>query len=426
MRTMRQALPRSNSMPPLSQTTEKSDGDPPQRISRRSLLLSAVVAGQSVMVVATTQSQRSRAYFREFSRFDPLSTAHFYELVASYAESPLALTEGEPDEAGRRTYRFSLSRETPVFLSATVAGVEPIFVHPLIVRRDDGPRLLLPLIRPESPERDITSTIQLGMCETGDHSFTVEQDVASSLPLPDSLEFRIARPEPDSLLARFLEHTPVVEVKHAANVLDDIPLMAFAKVFRRDDTYKVTTFVIFSSENGGTMPARLLDTYQRTVDIEWLTQQLYSLAGEPVGGRLAFQTVHHGFERFAGRQVLGSHPYLSIASENNNFTDGALRVLGMTLPPVFSRHTQDPILYAPKPRFLPPAEWGIGLLSEYPELQRWSMFELTMEGCVLDNGRVDPGEAKFFADLSVIEQHLNVTFRSRGCRQRLSVIEPSD
>ena len=49
-----------------------------------------------------------------------------------------------------------------------------------------------------------------------------------------------------------------------------------------------------------------------------------------------------------------------------------------------------------------------------------------MEGCVTDNGRVDPGEAKFFADLAIIEQQLNVTFRSRGCRQRLSVISSDD
>jgi hypothetical protein len=198
--------------------------------------------------------------------------------------------------------------------------------------------------------------------------------------------------------------------------------MTFAKIFRRGDTYKVTTFVIFSSENGGTMPARLLDIYQRTVDIEWVTQQLYAPDGEPKSGKLAFQTVHHGFERFKGRRVLGDHPSLSIASQNNNFTDGAFRLLGMTLPPLISSNTEDPILYAPKPRFLPAAEWGIELLSEYPELQRWSLFELTMEGCVVDNGRVDPGEAKFFADLDLIQQHLTVTYPHRGCRSLLSVI----
>ena len=423
---MREARPQANSTPPRGQATGIPDEPGTKRISRRGLLLSAVLAGQSVMVAASTQAQRSRAYFREFAGFDSLSRARYYELVANYTESPLVLTAGEPDAAGRPTYRFSLSRETPVFLSATVSGVEPIFVHPLIVRRDDGPRLLLPLIRPATPDRSITSSIQLGMCEAGDHSFSIEQNAASSMPLPDSLVLRIARPEPDSLLASFLAHTPVIEIKNAANVLDDIPLMAFAKIFRLGDAYKMTTFVIFSSENGGTMPARLLDTYQRTVDIEWVTQQLYSPDGRPEPGRLAFQTVHHGFERFAGRQVLGSHPSLSIASQNNNFTDGVVRVLGMTLPSYFSSETRDPILYAPKPRFLPPAEWGIGLLSEYPELQRWSLFELTMEGCVTDNGRVDPGEAKFFADLAIIEQQLNVTFRSRGCRQRLSVISSDD
>jgi hypothetical protein len=98
----------------------------------------------------------------------------------------------------------------------------------------------------------------------------------------------------------------------------------------------------------------------------------------------------------------------------------------MTLPPYFSSETRDPILDAPKPRFLPPAEWGIGLLSEYPELQRWSLFELTMEGCVVDNGRVDPGEAKFFADLADIQQHLTVTYPNRGCSQRLRVSASDD
>ena len=388
--------------------------------------MAAVLAVQSVMVAAATRAERSRGYAREFSGFDPLSSAAFYELVASYTESPLTMVASEPDEAGRQTFRFSLTRETPVYLSATVAGVDPVFVHPLIVRRDDGPRLLLPLIRSETPTRSITSSIQLGQCAAGDHVFTVEQDGATSLPLPTSRSFRLTRPQPDSLLARFLAHTPVIEIKSAANVLDDIPLMAFTKIFRRDDTYKVTNFVIFSSENGGTMPARLLDIFQRTVDIEWSTQQLFSFRGEPIPGRLSFQTVHHGFERFAGRRILGNHPYLSIASENNNFTDGAWRLLGMTMPDAFRRDAQDPILYAPKPVFLPPLEWGLALLRQYPEMQRWSLYELTMEGCVVDNGRIDPGEAKFFADLDIIQEHLNVTFRSRGCQRRLSVISSSD
>jgi hypothetical protein len=195
MQTMREARSQASS-PPRGQATGMPDEPGTKRIRRRALLPSAVLAGQSVMVAASTRAQRSRAYFRELAGFDSLSRARYYELVANYTESPLVLTAGELDAAGRPTYRFSLTRETPVFLSATVSGVEPIFVHPLIVRRDDGPRLLLPLIRPASPDRSITSSIQFGMCEAGGHSFSIEQDPASSMPLPDSLDLGNRRHDP--------------------------------------------------------------------------------------------------------------------------------------------------------------------------------------------------------------------------------------
>lgn len=395
----------------------------PLRYSRRAVLLGAVLASQSIMVAATTQAERARAFYREFIHLDPLADPDFYELVAAYAETPVPLKEDEPDAEGRRTLRFSLTQESPVFLTATAASSEPIVVHPLIVRPGAGPRLLLPLIRPASQEREIVSAIQLGTFVAGEHTFTLEQDAALTLPIPSSLVLRASRPEPDALLGKFLAYTPVIQVKNRANPLDDMPLMTFAKIFRRADHYKVTTFVIFSSENGGTMPARLLDVYQRTVDIEWVTQQLYTPAGDPAPGKLSFQTVHHGFEQFEGRRVLGGHPLLSIASQNNNFSDGMFRVLGWAIPRLADRERSDAILYAPKPRFLPADDWGTSLLREFPELQRWSLFELTLEGCVMDNGRVDPGEAQFFSDLENIEQHLTVTFPHRGCRRRLSVVE---
>ena len=385
-----------------------------------------MIAVQSALVAATTRAEWARTFYRKFSQFTPLADSEFYELVATYSETPIQLRAGEPDADGRRTYHFSLTRETPVYLTATAASSEPMFVHPLIVRLNDGPRLLLPLMQSSEPEKEIPSSIQLGTLEAGDHMFTLEQDAAVTIPIPGSLSLRAARPEPDAPLARFLTHTPVIEIKNPANVLDDIPLMAFSKLYRREDQYKVTTFFIFSSENGGTMPARLIATYQRTVDIEWATQKIYSLSGESASGWLSFQTVSHGFAQFDGRRVLGDHPLLSIASENNNFSDGQVRILGWSIPRLGAGESADPILYAPKPRFIPGADWGTSLLQEYPEMQRWSLFELTMEGCVRDNGRVDPGELQFFSDLALIRQRLTVTFPNRGCRLQLSVVPDED
>jgi hypothetical protein len=396
------------------------------RSSRRAFLFGALLTGQAIMVAATTQGQRARTFFRKFNPFAPLADADFYELVRTYTETPIPLTEGEPDAEGRRTFHFSLANPTPVFVTATAAGSEQVVVHPLIVRVGEGPRLLLPLLRSDKPDRSIAASIQLGTLDAGDHVFTLEQNAALTFPLPESLELRAARPDPDALLASFLSDTPVIALKNQDNVLDDIPLMSFAKVYRRGDQYKVTSFIIFSSENGGTMPARLLVVYQRTVDIEWVTQQLYTSTGEPVRGRLSFQTIHHGFERFEGRHVLGEHPLVSIASENNNFSDGMYRVLAWQFPNPGERVHSDAILYAPKPRFLPSDDWGTSLLEAFPEMQRWSLFELTMEGCVMDNGRVDPGEARFFAELAQLEQHLTVSYPHRGCRRRLSVTENDD
>ena len=262
----------------------------------------------------------------------------------------------------------------------------------------------------------------MGVLEAGDHVFTLEQDAAATFPYADSLTLRAARPEPDALIAKMLAHTPVIEIKNPANALDDIPLMTFAKLYRRGDQYKVTTYVIFSSENGGTMPARLLDVYQRTVDIEWVTQQIYSVDGEAVPGKLSFQTVNHGFAQFAGRSVLGEHPlYVDRFGEQQLFGREGARSWAGRFRGSRQEDRDDPILYAPKPLFLPGTDWGASLIRDYPELQRWSLFELTMEGCVMDNGRVDPGEAQFYADLAVIQDHLTVTFPSRGCRTQLSV-----
>lgn len=417
-------------MPPTTRSRQDGHLPPsethPTRLSRRGFLLAGLVAVQAVAVAGTTRSERSRTFYREFNRFTPLNDPDFYELVATYAETPVPLIEGEPDADGRRTFRFSLARDTTVFLAAAAESSEPIFVHPLIVRVDDGPRLLLPLIRSANPDRGISSPIQLGMLEAGDHTFTLEQDAAATFPLPESLVLSATRPEPDALLAKLMAHVPVIEIKNPENVLDDIPLMAFAKLYRREDQYKITTFVIFSSENGGTMPARLLDVYQRTVDIEWVTQQIYSFDGEPVSDRLSFQTIRHGFAQFDGPRVLGEHPLLSIASENNNFSDGKVRVLGWAIPRLSVPYGSDPILYAPKPRFLPGSDWGASLMRDYPELQRWSLFELTMEGCMVDNGRIDPDEDQFFADLAVIQDHLTVSFPNRGCRTQLTVVRERD
>jgi hypothetical protein len=373
------------------------------------------------MVVASTESDWWRAYNRDFNRFEPLSDAEYVDLVAGYAEAPVPLHVAGVDDDGAVSYGFKVTEATNLFVSASADGADPIFVHPLILRRENGRRYFLPLIRAAEPGRFITTTAQLGRFEKGEHVIALTQDSASSRPLPLSLRLRASRPVGDSLLARFMASNPVVRLKNRQNVLDDVPLMAFSKVHRREDRYKVVSFIIFSAENGGMMPVNLMSVFSRTVDVEWVMQQLFELDGTPIESRRRFQASRHRVQPFTGDHLFGNSPVLATATPNNNFADGRFRILRWSFPNPFEDVDDDAIYYSPRPVFLPSEQWSTELQRRYPELQQWSLFEMAMERCVNLNDPANPYIAAFQQDLAEIERHIRARYDDRGCRRLLQV-----
>jgi hypothetical protein len=213
----------------------------------------------------------------------------------------------------------------------------------------------------------------------------------------------------------------VVKLKNRQNVLDDVPLMAFSKVHRREDRYKVVSFIIFSAENGGMMPVNLMNVFSRTVDVEWVMQQLFELDGTPIESRRRFQASRHRVQPFMGQDLFGNSPVLATATPNNNFSDGRFRIWRWSLPNPFEEIDNDAIYYSPRPIFLPSDQWSTELQGRYPELQRWSLFELAMEGCVNLNDPANPYAAAFREDLAEIRRRIQARYANRGCRRLLQV-----
>lgn len=401
---------------------EATDPDqrPPPRLTRRRFLLGALGVAQAVGILSVTRSEWRLAYASDFAEFDPLDPAAFSELVLNHAETPVPLRWEGPEEDGARRYRFSLPEDAAVYLAATTGSAAVPFVHPLIIQLENGRRYLLPLLRSSRDGNRIPSAINLGRFDAGDHTFSLRQHPAVSLPVLASLRLRATRPNPDSLLAAFMDHQPVVKLKYVDNVLDDVPLVSFCKIHKRAARYRVTSYIIFSSENGGTMPVSLMEAYQRTVDIEWVMQQLFLPTGAVIATRRRFQGRHHGTEPFAGREMFGNSPVLVTATPNNNFADGRISLWRWSFDNPFAADIDDPIYYSAKPRFLPPHAWAGDVLAAVPELQRWSLFELALEGCVaLDDD--NPEAAAFRTELETVRRYLHVSYPERGCQLQLHV-----
>src|SRR5262249_39882655 len=94
----------------------------------------------------------------------------------------------------------------------------------------------------------------------------------------------------------------------------DLPLVMWYEVVptRRGRQYRYS--VIFTNEDGGTPTERVMATWGRTTDIEFV----YGVEVDPLGNVLAeeFQGPGHEVPRFRGQHE-GRHPLLWVSTDNN-------------------------------------------------------------------------------------------------------------
>lgn len=222
------------------------------------------------------------------------------------------------------THRFNLSASSEVVATITAGceqcdwGTEKREALLLELRVDGDYSQHLALVRGSRPAE---YPVMLGRLAAGAHVLTIAIDRTRSATNAGALtvanvEFRsyaANTPEFD-----WLQHVPLLRARPGTvEKFSDFPLVMYAERNVRGETgqqYRYQYTVIFTNEDGGTPTDRLMATWGRTTDIEFV----YGLPeGKAVG---EIQAEGHKWIPFAG-PTRGTHPILWVATQNNMVAD---------------------------------------------------------------------------------------------------------
>lgn len=160
--------------------------------------------------------------------------------------------------------------------------------------------------------------ITLGAVSAGPHHLVVEPDRA--LSAPSAGEPRISRIDvevlsgsSDAALAQSL--APFVYARpNTVGRFTDLPVLMWYKVQRTPRGRQFRYSVIFTNEDGGTATDRLMATWGRTTDIEYIYGAEVDSAGKVIAEE--FQGPGHAVPAFGGRHE-GGHPLMWVSTDNN-------------------------------------------------------------------------------------------------------------
>jgi hypothetical protein len=162
-------------------------------------------------------------------------------------------------------------------------------------------------------------SVLLGPLPAGPHTLAVARD--SGLSAADIGRVAVARVdvrtiEPASPEHAWLAETPILLARpRTVELFNDVPLAMYVEALPSKRGYRYT--VVFSHEDGGTPTDRLMATWGRSTDIEFV----YESERMPDGTRRQeYQGPKHEILPFQG-QRLGAHPLLWVATDNNMVSD---------------------------------------------------------------------------------------------------------
>jgi len=162
--------------------------------------------------------------------------------------------------------------------------------------------------------------IMLGSLTAGEHHLTIERDTARSSKGAGALKVQsvdvraFAKGSPEQ---EWLANAPFIYARPGTvERFSDVPLLMWverAPVPAQGFRYSV----IFTHEDGGTPTDRLMATWGRTTDIEFVIGRERAPDGTE---REEIQAKDHEILAFKGKR-LGTHPLLWVATENNMVAD---------------------------------------------------------------------------------------------------------
>jgi hypothetical protein len=177
--------------------------------------------------------------------------------------------------------------------------------------------LLLPRGAQSAPYR-----VALGRLEKGKHRLSITFDrerSASGIATASVSALVVAPSAAGSDEERGLAHAPVLHARpNTLGRFSDVPLVMWYEREATPRGARLRYSVVFSNEDGGTPPDRLMATWGRLTDIEFV----YGVELDQDGRVLAqeYQGREHKIQPFAGaREAL--HPLLFVVTDNNMLAD---------------------------------------------------------------------------------------------------------
>lgn len=162
--------------------------------------------------------------------------------------------------------------------------------------------------------------VMLGPLAAGPHRLTLERDAARSAKGAGDVTIRsmdVQSYGPSAPEYAWLNRAPILHARPGTvERFSDVPLMMYVEALGAPPAeYRYT--VIFSHEDGGTPTDRLMATWGRSTDIEFV----YGIQPGPSGVlREEYQGKDHEILPFRGRRA-GNHPLLWVSTDNNMVSD---------------------------------------------------------------------------------------------------------
>jgi hypothetical protein len=175
------------------------------------------------------------------------------------------------------------------------------------------------LVRGEKPAE---YSVFLGRLPAGSHRLCVKRDARSSskgagAAIVESVTLRIVAPsDPDHAA---VAHAPFIYARPGTLAgKSDMPLLTWYETDETPRGRRIRYSVVFTNEDGGTPVDRLMATWGRTTDVEFV----YAVELDAEGRVLAstYQAKGHKLLPFPGRHE-GAHPLLWVVTDNNMVGD---------------------------------------------------------------------------------------------------------
>ena len=160
--------------------------------------------------------------------------------------------------------------------------------------------------------------VSLGAIAAGDHTLRIETDPVLSAPqagpaVISKVDIVVITPAGDDFVAQSM--APVIYARpNTVGKFTDLPVFMWYEIVPVPDGRQFRYSVIFTNEDGGTATDRLMATWGRTTDVEFVYGVTLNRQGKIVAEE--FQGPNHEVPAFRGRHE-GAHPLEWVSTDNN-------------------------------------------------------------------------------------------------------------